>query len=414
MENTNRVRLGVIADDFTGAADAASFLTKQGAKTILLTKIPDSLNHECECVVIALKSRSVEPEEAIKQTKRAVDFLKSINTERYYFKYCSTFDSTPRGNIGVVLDFLLDYLGLPYTVICPSLPVNGRTVKNGVLYVNGVKLSESPMKDHPLNPMWSSYIPTLMKDQSKHGCFVATRENMTEVYVRKILEQANKEGKKFYLVPDYETDSDGRNIAELTSGLKLLSGGSGLLEHLVPANDHFHDLACHSKKNARKSIILCGSCSRKTKMQISEYIKNGGVVYPVDSKKLLDGSLSSEDIANFIRDNEGNTVLVYSDAINKDLDSLRESDTFGAESKMMEQLMADLSDFARQNNFARIVVAGGETSGAVTMKLGYDSYFIGDIISPGIPTLIPVDNAELELILKSGNFGEEDFFVKLA
>ena len=170
MEMKN-IKIGVIADDFTGAGDAASFLEKSGAETIMYNAVPNELQ-VCDAAVIALKTRSVSPHEAVTEAKKAVDFLKENGCERIYFKYCSTFDSTPQGNIGVVADFLLEYLAQPFTILCPSLPVNHRIVKDGNLYVNGEKLSDSPLKNHPLNPMWDSYIPNLIKPQSKYPCFI--------------------------------------------------------------------------------------------------------------------------------------------------------------------------------------------------------------------------------------------------
>lgn len=157
------MKLAVIADDFTGGADAASFLKRQNAKVILVTKIPHG-KIDCDCLVFALKIRSIQKNEAIKSVKQVCEYLKSYPVEHLYYKYCSTFDSTHEGNIGPILDFLLEYYHLNRCIICPSLPENGRTVENGILYVNGTKLAESPLKNHPLNPMWDSYIPNLMKE----------------------------------------------------------------------------------------------------------------------------------------------------------------------------------------------------------------------------------------------------------
>ncbi len=218
----------MIADDFTGAGDIASFLQKGGARTLLLTEIPASFREDYDCVVLALKSRSAAPEEAVRQVKRAAAFLREAGMERIYFKYCSTFDSTPEGNIGVVSDFLLEELGLSFTLLCPSLPVNGRTVKDGILYVHGVPLAESPMKEHPLNPMWASSIPKLMSSQSRYPCFVLKREDMISGMAWEIAGEYGKKYGKFYLVPDYENEEDGKRIAELFGDLGLLTGGSGI------------------------------------------------------------------------------------------------------------------------------------------------------------------------------------------
>ena len=150
---TKNIKIGVIADDFTGAGDAASFLEKSGAETIMYNAVPNELQ-VCDAAVIALKTRSVTPHAAVAEVKKAVDFLKENGCERIYFKYCSTFDSTPRGNIGPVAKAIMDELGETKTILCPALPVNKRTVIRGRLYVDGVPLDESPMKNHPVNPMW--------------------------------------------------------------------------------------------------------------------------------------------------------------------------------------------------------------------------------------------------------------------
>jgi 3-dehydrotetronate 4-kinase len=411
LESKSKIKIGVIADDFTGAGDAASFLIKNGAKTILLTNITEEFHTDCECIVVALKARSVEPEEAIRQSKEAVDFFKKVGVKCIYFKYCSTFDSTPKGNIGVVLDFLLDYLDVSYTLICPSLPVNGRRVEKGILYVNGIPLSESPMKNHPLNPMWDSYIPALMKDQSKNPCYIVTKEDMANGNVQTIINECLSKNQKFYIVPDYNTEEDGKMIGQLFNELPVLSGGSGLLEYLLPPKEESLYSNKVNKKNHR-SIILCGSCSKMTKKQIDRYRSIGGLTFVIDSKKLLNKTLCAKDIFDCVLENENETMLIYSDAVDKDMSELSKSDSFQIESKLIETLMADLSELAKESHFGKIIVAGGETSGAVTIKLGYSSYYIGETVAPGVPTMIPLDNDGLELILKSGNFGKEDFFEK--
>ena len=225
---TKNIKIGVIADDFTGAGDAASFLEKSGAETIMYNAVPNELQ-VCDAAVIALKTRSVTPHAAVAEVKKAVDFLKENGCERIYFKYCSTFDSTPQGNIGVVADFLLEYLAQPFTILCPSLPVNQRIVKDGNLYVNGEKLSDSPLKIHPLNPMWDSYIPNLMKPQSKYPCFIMRQKELCEGEWKQTIHALKCRYERFYIVPDYETEQDGIRIAEAFKELPVLTGGSGLL-----------------------------------------------------------------------------------------------------------------------------------------------------------------------------------------
>ena len=170
--NKQVIKIGCVADDFTGGSDAASFLCEGGLNTILISGIPEErfiLPEECEAVVIALKSRTQNTEEAVKDSLRAVRWLKNAGTEKYYFKYCSTFDSTPEGNIGPVTDAVMDELGENRTILCPALPDNGRTVKEGILYVNGVRLEDSTMRNHPLTPMTKSRIADLMEPQGKYA-----------------------------------------------------------------------------------------------------------------------------------------------------------------------------------------------------------------------------------------------------
>lgn len=402
-------KTGVIADDFTGAGDIASFLQKGGARTLLLTEVPASFGEEWDCVVIALKIRSAKPEDAVEQVKKALAFLKETGMERIYFKYCSTFDSTPKGNIGVVMDALLEELDVPFSLLCPSLPVNGRTVKNGILYVKGIPLAESPMKDHPLNPMWASGIPELMRPQSRYPCFIVKREDIKNGKVWDDIERYQKEQEKFYLIPDYEDEEDGRQIAAAFGACRLLSGGSGLAEYLL---DGKGKAAIRKQEQAegQRAILLCGSCSQMSGKQIGFYRKKGHAVYCVDARKLEEGHLCAADIFAYALEHDN--TLIYSGAAEEGLHSVERTESFYKRSKLMEALMADLSEMAVKHRFDRVIVAGGETSGAVTLRLGYAAYQIGDSVAPGVPVMRPLKNLRLSLILKSGNFGDEDFFEK--
>lgn len=412
MEIRVKIKIGIIADDFTGASDAASFLEKSGAKTIMLNTVSDDFQYICDAVVIAMKTRSIEPEEAITETKKAVDFLNKIGCEKIYFKYCSTFDSTPKGNIGVVADFLLDYLNVSYTVLCPSLPVNGRIVKDGLLYVNGVVLSESPLKDHPLNPMWDSYIPTLMKDQSKYPSFVMNREDLYKGTWKKRIEEYQSNYEKFYIIPDYETAQDGELISEQFQNLSVLTGGSGLLAHILQNMPLYQEKKRLNYKDKQRTIILCGSCSMVTKRQIKYYQDHHGVTYAVNAEKLIDGTQTIQDVLKYI-EQQNKTVLVYSDAIDHDMVELKKRKCFLDASMHIEKLMGELSSALLQKGFNKIIVGGGETSGSVTKNLGFNGFYIGNSVDPGVPELIPLKNEGITLVLKSGNFGAEDFFIKV-
>lgn len=255
-----KIRVGCIADDFTGASfERLSFLRRQGMKTVLFNGLPEEkLPENCDAIVVALKSRTAPVKEAVNDSIQALKWMKAQGAAQLYIKYCSTFDSTKEGNIGPICDAALDHLREPFTILCPALPVNGRTVKEGKLYVQGIPLDESPMKDHPLTPMWSSEIRELMEAQSRYHVFV---EKDTKWEIPDTTDH-------YYLVPDYVTEEDGRKIVEQFGNLKLLTGGSGIAEELarmlLKKKRAVDDEKLHS-------LLLAGSCSVMTRKQIENY-----------------------------------------------------------------------------------------------------------------------------------------------
>lgn len=402
-----KVRIGVIADDFTGAADAASFLQQAGGRVILCTEIPEQIDAVCDCIVIACKIRSVDAAIATAVALRALAFLKMWGAQQIYYKFCSTFDSTPKGNIGPVMDALMEACQEPYALLCPALPINQRTVKAGVLYVAGVPLAQSPLKDHPLNPMWDSRITELMRPQSKYPCVVLRREQFDLAVVREI--EKRFAGQPFYLVPDFENEEDGRRIAQLFTEKRFSGGGSGLLAHIR--------FECSKKSReesaeVKQAVILCGSCSRMTRRQIDYYIQAGYPALGLDGKAVAEGIVRVEDALRFIHRHPGEAPLIYSDAAGKELSREMDEKQLHSISACMEQFFAKLGVFLKAERFDRIVVAGGETSGALTQRLGERCFLIGRQIAPGVPLLYPCGDTAYTLVLKSGNFGDEDFFVK--
>lgn len=389
--------LGCVADDFTGASDAASFLQKAGLRTILLNGVPDrkiSVD-QYDAIVIALKTRTEPVCEAVSHTMEAVEWLEKHQASQYYLKYCSTFDSTKEGNIGPILDAVLEYFNEPYTLLCPALPVNGRTVQNGHLYVNGVPLDESPMKNHPLTPMWDSRIKNLMEAQSKYSCLELSREQLDEDDIEGILARESGGQKHFYVIPDYETEQDARKIAEVFGKKKVLSGGSGILQYLGG--------------KAEKGVVLAGSCSQATLQQIETYIQAGHASYKIYPEKLWSGEVKVDDILAFVEAHPEDYVLVYS---SDTAEQVKESQKLGKEqvAELIEMTISDLAKCLADRGYKHIVVAGGETSGAVTKRLGYFLFEIGKSVAPGVPLMIPPEDRTMRLVLKSGNFGQPDFF----
>lgn len=397
MSEKKRI-LGCIADDFTGASDAASFLQKAGMQTVLLNGVPGKEEMDTQgydAVVIALKTRTEPVEDAVAHTMEAVKWLENHGASNYYLKYCSTFDSTKEGNIGPVLDAMLEYFDEPYTLLCPSLPVNGRTVNQGHLYVNGVPLNESPMKNHPLTPMWDSRIKNLMEAQSKYSCMEITRDQLEPCSVEKLIGKESSQKEHFYVIPDYETEDDARKIVELFGDRKILSGGSGILQYLMTKED--------------KGIVLAGSCSKATLEQIATYEKAGHVSFKISPEKLWDGTMKLEDIHSFVKSHSEEYVLIYS---SDTADKVKETQKLGKEqiAQLLEDTISELAKRLRDDGYKHIIVAGGETSGAVTKKLGYGSFQIGKSVAPGVPLMIPLEDRTMRLVLKSGNFGQADFF----
>lgn len=412
--------LGCVADDFTGASDAASFLQKAGMSTLLINEVQKDMEipRDTQAIVIALKSRTQETKAAVRDTLSAIRWLEEQGATKFYFKYCSTFDSTREGNIGPVADAVLEYLGQSYTVLCPSLPVNGRIVKEGKLYVKGVPLDESPMRNHPLTPMWDSRIKELIEAQSAFRAVELPQKSL-EISRKELgewLEQPALAGKHFYVIPDYVTEQDGENIVRLFGELRFLTGGSGLLEPLGAvmkgeAGEKRSTALSGRTKNTSPGVVLAGSCSVATLAQIRDYQEQGGVSVRIDPAALLKGSQRVEDILDFVLQRPDQEVLIYS---SDEAERVREVQRLGR-AEIAELIEGTLSHVAAElvrKGYRRIVVAGGETSGAVTKALGFSAFEIGASVAPGVPMMTPLENRDVRLVLKSGNFGQQDFFTR--
>lgn len=408
----DKVFLGLVADDFTGASDAASFLAASGLSVILCNEVPEKFEQTPDAIVIALKSRTIPADEAVQQSINAFKWLKSKGAEQIYFKYCATFDSTEKGNIGPVTDAVLDEWGLDYTVVCPALPVNGRTVREGILYVNGIPLEQSHMKDHPLTPMRDSYIPRLMEKQSKCKAYVVSTEEMRAIAngTCGLKKPENCAGRWCY-VPDYYEDAHGDLIAEVFGNIPFLTGGSGLagaLGRRYAKNNSLNAKSANSFHHSDgKTLLLAGSCSKVTLEQIAEYQKSHES-FQILPEKLLNGEQTTESIFDWIK-THGDRVLVFS---SQSPEEMKKTQELGQErvASAIESVLSAVALEAVENGYTKIISAGGETSGAVTKALGYSTFYTGTSVAPGVPVMIPVENSSLRIVLKSGGFGQKDFF----
>lgn len=418
-QKTSHVLLGCVADDFTGASDAASFLAGQGIKTLLFNGVPSHLEdlEGCAAIVIATKTRSIPAQEAVQEAENAFRWLEQAGVEQFYYKYCSTFDSTPKGNIGPVTDCGLSLFGCKYTLLCPALPVNGRKVIDGVLYVNGVPLAESPMKNHPLNPMWESRLDLLMKPQAQYDCLILGQKEMAlpDEEILALVEEFGKDRQHFYIIPDYKDEADGEKIARLFGDCRFLTGGSGILAHMAARYKAKYDLSGGDNLptgTPGQAILLAGSCSKATSGQIARY-RNLGPSFPVYGPRLVTGQDSAASLwADAICCRDKAPLFYSAGSADSSLRSQESEEEKAAVSAALEKAMAGLAQRAYQEGATRIIVAGGETSGAIAVALGFDSYLIGESVAPGVPVMIPLRNKKVRVVYKSGNFGDEDFFQK--
>ncbi|WP_430244697.1 3-oxo-tetronate kinase [Neorhizobium sp. DAR64861/K0K2] len=412
--------LGAIADDLTGATDLALMLSREGMRTIQTVGVPpaDFDLSDVDAVVVALKSRTNPADVAVAMSLEALRWLKTAGARQIIFKYCSTFDSTPKGNIGPVTDALARELGTDLTIVCPAFPANRRTIYKGHLFVADQLLSDSPMRHHPLTPMTDSSLVRLMAAQSKLQVGLVSHENVAKgaESVRAAFDEARRRGDGVVVV-DAITDQDLRVIGEAVAEFPLITGGSGIAiglpENFRRAKLLQRDItAGQFQAPDGRAAILAGSCSEATRGQIKAAIEAGMSTLKLDPVDIAQGRMDVDEAIRWALAQEG-VPLIYSSADPKDV--LAAQDSLGQEKagEIVEQFLAKTAIGLRENGVRRLIVAGGETSGAVVGALAPSALFIGREIDPGVPwTLTMGDGKPMALALKSGNFGTADFFLK--
>nr|AGU11645.1 Protein of unknown function, DUF1537 [uncultured organism] len=430
------LRIGVLADDFTGATDIAGFLVSAGMTTVQFTSpedLPAHLDERVDAAVISLKTRSIAPEEAVAQSLKALSALTSHGAEQIIFKYCSTFDSTAEGNIGPVTDALLDAMGEDFTVLAPALPVNGRTVYQGHLFVHDQPLDESGMRDHPVTPMTDSSLVRLMQAQAQGRAVVvpyATVEAGPEA-VREALTEARSSGVR-YAVPDTVEMRHLETLGAALTRMPLVTGGSGIGYGLARALTQARVEAEHDSSEARSAaaewrfspgpaVVLSGSSSQMTNAQVIAYREHAAAAALEISAVLADPAGYCAEVLAWVQEHqrpEELAPLVYATASADQVRAAQQKHGAQELSAAIEDFFSRLARALREQGTRRFIVAGGETSGAVTQGLGVRGFEVGPQIAPGVPwtrtlpDLLPeTTGAEtLDLALKSGNFGAEDFF----
>lgn len=429
-----RLIFAAVADDDTGASDLAGMLAEQGLRTLLVIDLPadeqlSEWSRGRDAVVMAEGTRNVAPALAYERTRAAIRLLRARRPHLFQVKYCSTFDSTPGGNIGPSIDAALDELGEDFTVAVPALPVNGRTTYQGYHFVHGQLLSDSPMRRHPLTPMTNPNLVDLLGRQTKRKVGLAPHASVEAGAdaLRRRLRDLRDEGVRIALV-DCLHDGHLQTICRATDGLRLITGSSafgtwlprvwrerGLIAETVGACPRppapAHGAGC---------LFVAGSCSEATLRQNEWLSGRGAVVHQISPVDLLAGGLDLTALAARVRGELGagrHCLLTTSAAA----DAVRRVQEWGAgrglDAPALGEGLADaLADLVRRvlegGPAGGLIVAGGETSGAVCRRLGLGALEVGKNIEPGVPLCFSVGEFRLPLVLKSGNFGGEDFYGK--
>ena len=420
--------LGCIADDFTGATDLANNLVRNGMRTVQTIGVPadTSTPVEADAIVVALKSRTNAPAEAVAESLEALRWLRAQGVEQVYFKYCSTFDSTAEGNIGPVTDALLDALAdLPesgFTIACPAFPENGRTVFKGHLFVGDQLLSDSGMRNHPLTPMTDANLVRVLEPQTRHAVGLVAFDVVSrgESAVRARFAELQSQGVKIAVV-DAVSNADLMTIGAAVRGLALVTAGSGVaigLPRNWPAIAARRGSAADTLPPATGlAAVVSGSCSLATNAQVLAFRQAGGASFAVDPLALAAGEdVVGKALAWAGQNLNAGTVLVYATAEPEAVKQVQQQLGVQRAGEMVEEALSHIALGLVERGVRQLVVAGGETSGAVVRELGVRQMAIGPQIDPGVPwTAVSSPACEgetLHVALKSGNFGTPDFFTK--
>ena len=417
--------LGCIADDFTGATDLANNLVRAGMRSVQTIGVPEgALDTEADAIVVALKSRTIAPADAVAQSLAALAWLQAQDVEQVYFKYYSTFDSTPQGNIGPVTEALLDALhgpGKGFTIACPAFPENKRTVFKGYLFAGDVLLNESGMQDHPLTPMTDANLVRVLQAQTRRKVGLVPFDVIARGTspIRERFSQLKAEGIGIAVL-DAISNDDLLRIGPALAGMPLVTAGSGIAIGLPQNWRQSGRLAASGSADALPPFegpgaVVSGSCSQATNAQVAHYRQAGKPAFAVDPLAIAAG----EDVAAAaLRWAEPllakGPVLVHATAEPSSVKAVQAQLGVQQAGALVEHTLAAVARGLVERGVRRLVVAGGETSGAVVQELGIRQLRIGPQIDPGVPWTWATTSVgvPVHLALKSGNFGSRDFFLK--
>jgi len=418
MMGQTKLLLGCIADDFTGATDLANNLVRSGMRVVQTIGVPQApLDTAADAVVVALKSRTIAPAEAVEQSLAALQWLRAQGAQQSYFKYCSTFDSTAQGNIGPVTEALMDALDTDFTIATPAFPDNQRTVFKGHLFVGDVLLSDSGMRNHPLTPMTDSSLVRVMQAQCRRKVGLIDYKVVAAgaQAVTQRIAQLRADGVGIVIVDALGND-DLLRLGPALKDMPLVTAGSGVAIAL-PANFGLAPSAAAAQLPAASGMraVVSGSCSLATNRQVLDFISAGGQALALDPLRIASGERVTEQALAWARPLlPKGPVLVYSTADVQAVKAVQGRLGVEEAGAMVERTLADIARGLVELGVRQLVVAGGETSGACVQALGVSQMQIGPQIDPGVPWCHArtAGGAPIHLALKSGNFGSDDFFTK--
>ena len=416
------ILLGAIGDDITGSTDLALMLAANGMQTVQYLGVPkpDYKGTDCQAAVVALKSRTVPVADAVAQSLAACDWLLGQGAGQIFFKYCSTFDSNDQGNIGPVAEALLNHLEATVTVVCPAFPANARSVFQGHLFVGDRLLSESGMRHHPLTPMTDPDLVRILgkqvSDPDSVGLIPYEIIDQGHTAIANALQKC-RESKKRFLILDAIKDEHLHQAGIACAGLKLITGGSGIAMG-IPGNFRERGLLIDRSgfvslpKLSGKAAVLAGSCSVATRAQV-KHMATSKPALALDPLALSQGSQVPDQIISWAKTNlASDPILIYSSSDPEDVTRVQAQLGQEQAGQIVEQCMAEVARGLVAMGVDKLIVAGGETSGAVVQALEINSLHIGPEIDPGVPWTVSGTERPICLALKSGNFGTEDFFTK--
>lgn len=412
---------GCIADDYTGASDMASQLAEQGVRAVQLFGVPDAgtdIDPEAQAIIIGLKTRTEAVDTAVAKSLAALAYLQQAGCSRFYFKYCSTFDSTAAGNIGQVADALAGALNASPVIFCPAFPKNGRTVYLGHLFVHGALLSESSLATHPLTPMTDANLVRWLGQQTEQqvGLLPVDALDAGEADAQQALDALIASGRQ-RIVTDTLNEGHLGRLGALCADHALVTGGSALAPALVSAwrarglmpGNVQSDVAI--PEQTANAVILSGSCSEQANLQVATWQQQGGATYFLDPQQLMTTETAVAEALTWVRAQlKDGAVLVYATSPAGEVAALQQRYGRQALGHRIEQAFVDIARAVTQYDTGTLIVAGGETSGAVVAGLNLAALTVGPSIAPGVPWMFRYGEQPLSIALKSGNFGSADFY----